>query len=313
MRGSRRSTPSSTSTLPARAPPRIGQRTLARGKPLSPIDGMPIGIKDVIETADMPTEMGSPLFDGWRSQKDAASVAALRAAGAIILGKTVTTEFAMSFPLGNTRNPHELVAHAGRLEQRHGGGGRRRSHQRRARHAGDRLDCCGRQVFAARSATSRRVHALNRTGSHDYQSQSCTGVIAATLEDTWQVAYEIAIARRRRSRLAGSAGPGRTAGGEKAAPRWPFSKQPDGPAPADDAKRRMGEALERIRAAGVEVLTRARPRHGRCGRTRYRRCHGAVDEFQRLGNALVHPLAAPTAMSDKLRSLCASALPWPKA
>ena len=42
------------------------------GKPLSPIDGMPVGIKDIIETVDMPTEMGSPLFAGWRSQKDAA-------------------------------------------------------------------------------------------------------------------------------------------------------------------------------------------------------------------------------------------------
>src|SRR5262245_57101267 len=63
------------------------------GKPLSAIDGMPIGIKDIIETADMPTEMGSPLFAGWRSHKDAACVSALRDAGAVIVGKTVTTEF----------------------------------------------------------------------------------------------------------------------------------------------------------------------------------------------------------------------------
>jgi len=47
-------------------------------KPLSAIDGMPIGIKDIIETADMPTGMGSPLFDGWSSGRDAAAVAALR-------------------------------------------------------------------------------------------------------------------------------------------------------------------------------------------------------------------------------------------
>ncbi len=66
------------------------------GKPLSPIDGMPVGIKDIIETVDMPTEMGSPLFAGWRSQKDAACVSALRQAGAVIVGKTVTTEFAAS-------------------------------------------------------------------------------------------------------------------------------------------------------------------------------------------------------------------------
>src|SRR5215470_10004642 len=63
------------------------------GCPCSPIDGMPIGIKDIIETIDMPTQNGSPLFAGWRSERDAASVAALREAGAVILGKTVTTEF----------------------------------------------------------------------------------------------------------------------------------------------------------------------------------------------------------------------------
>ena len=76
------------------------------GKPVSPIDGMPVGIKDIIETVDMPTEMGSALFAGWRSEKDAACVRALRDAGAVIIGKTVTTEFAYFQP-GKTRNPHE--------------------------------------------------------------------------------------------------------------------------------------------------------------------------------------------------------------
>src|SRR5262245_14848600 len=64
------------------------------GKPLSPIDGMPIGIKDIIETADMPTGQGSPLWKGFVTRRDSASVRALREAGAIILGKTSTTEFA---------------------------------------------------------------------------------------------------------------------------------------------------------------------------------------------------------------------------
>src|SRR6185437_15731017 len=70
------------------------------GKPLSPIDGMPVGIKDIFETVDMPTEMGSPLYAGWQSNKDSASVRALRDAGAVIVGKTVTTEFAASEPRG---------------------------------------------------------------------------------------------------------------------------------------------------------------------------------------------------------------------
>ena len=79
---------------------------------------MPVGIKDIIETADMPTENGSPLFVGCRSGRDAASVAALREAGAVILGKTVTTEFAATEPRG-TRNPHDLRARpAGRAAAR---------------------------------------------------------------------------------------------------------------------------------------------------------------------------------------------------
>jgi Amidase len=69
-----------------------------QGRQRSPIDGMPLGIKDIIETVDMPTENGSPLFAGWRSERDGASVAALREAGAVILGKTVTTEFAAGEP-----------------------------------------------------------------------------------------------------------------------------------------------------------------------------------------------------------------------
>src|SRR4051794_41767949 len=75
------------------------------GRPLSPIDGMPIGIKDIIETADMPTQFGSPLFDGWHSHKDAASVAGLRAAGAGILGKTGTTEIPLEDPIAGHPNP----------------------------------------------------------------------------------------------------------------------------------------------------------------------------------------------------------------
>ena len=69
---------------------------------------MPIGIKDIIETIDMPTENGSPLFAGYRRERDGASVAALREAGAVIVGKTVTTEFAWMQPRA-TRNPWDLT------------------------------------------------------------------------------------------------------------------------------------------------------------------------------------------------------------
>ena len=67
--------------------------------------GLPIGVKDIIDTADMPTGHGSPIYHGNRPFADAACVALLRMAGAVILGKTVTTEFANRFP-GITVNPH---------------------------------------------------------------------------------------------------------------------------------------------------------------------------------------------------------------
>jgi Asp-tRNA(Asn)/Glu-tRNA(Gln) amidotransferase A subunit family amidase len=68
------------------------------------LHGVPIGVKDVIDTNDLPTEMGSPIYAGYRPGNDAACVSLLRAAGAIILGKTITCEFAGMTP-GATRNP----------------------------------------------------------------------------------------------------------------------------------------------------------------------------------------------------------------
>src|SRR2546422_5336247 len=89
----------------ALAQARAHDRSSAQG----PLHGVPIGIKDLIDTSDMPTSYGSPIYAGYRPAWDAASVALLRAAGAVILGKTVTTEFAMFTP-GKTANPHN-VAH----------------------------------------------------------------------------------------------------------------------------------------------------------------------------------------------------------
>jgi Asp-tRNA(Asn)/Glu-tRNA(Gln) amidotransferase A subunit family amidase len=75
------------------------------GQGLGLLHGLPVGIKDIIDTADMPTQKGSPLFKDHQPARDAACVSALRAAGAIILGKTVTTELANLTP-NITRNPH---------------------------------------------------------------------------------------------------------------------------------------------------------------------------------------------------------------
>ena len=69
------------------------------------LHGLPVGVKDLIDTADMPTTYGSPIYSAHRPAWDAPCVALTRAAGGIILGKTVTTEFAVMHP-GKTRNPH---------------------------------------------------------------------------------------------------------------------------------------------------------------------------------------------------------------
>ena len=80
-------------------------RALDREPPRRPLHGVPVGIKDIFDTADMPTEYGSPIYRGHQPKWDAACVALLRRAGCVILGKTVTTEFAHLHP-GKTRNPH---------------------------------------------------------------------------------------------------------------------------------------------------------------------------------------------------------------
>lgn len=71
------------------------------------LHGLPVGVKDVFDTADLPTEYGSPIYRGNRTVCDAACVAQTRELGGVILGKTVTTEFATRYP-GKTRNPHNL-------------------------------------------------------------------------------------------------------------------------------------------------------------------------------------------------------------
>lgn len=80
-------------------------RRRREGQPTGPLHGIPVGIKDIIDTADMPTEDGTVLHADRMPMRDAAVVSMLRSAGAVILGKTVTTELATYAP-GKTRNPH---------------------------------------------------------------------------------------------------------------------------------------------------------------------------------------------------------------
>jgi len=91
----------------ALAQARALDRRKAGGERTGPLHGIPVGIKDIFDTADYPTECGSPIFAGRRPDADCAAVRKLREAGAVIIGKTVTTEFAYFNP-GPTRNPRDL-------------------------------------------------------------------------------------------------------------------------------------------------------------------------------------------------------------
>jgi Asp-tRNA(Asn)/Glu-tRNA(Gln) amidotransferase A subunit family amidase len=77
------------------------------GEPLGPLHGVPFAVKDIADTFDQPTGYGSPIYAGHRPGRDAVVVERMRRAGALIVGKTVTTEFACFSP-GATRNPHDL-------------------------------------------------------------------------------------------------------------------------------------------------------------------------------------------------------------
>ena len=89
----------------ARAQARARDEERRAGRPTGPLHGVPVGIKDIIDTEDLPTEDGTPLHAGRTPDRDATVVSMLRQAGAVILGKTVTTECAFYHP-GKTRNPH---------------------------------------------------------------------------------------------------------------------------------------------------------------------------------------------------------------
>jgi Asp-tRNA(Asn)/Glu-tRNA(Gln) amidotransferase A subunit family amidase len=223
------------------------------GNPLSPIDGMPLGIKDIIETADMPTENGSPLFAGFRSERDAASVAALREAGGVILGKTVTTEFAATEPRG-TRNPWDPARTPGGSS----------SGSAAAVGAGVIPVGLGTQVIGSilRPASfcgcygfKPTVGAINRGGSYDGLSQSAHGTLAASLEEAWQVAYEIVKRCGGDPGFPGLYGPPHPP--EPAKPRRLAFLETDGWADASPAaKQALEDALARLRGAGVPVLAR---------------------------------------------------------
>jgi Asp-tRNA(Asn)/Glu-tRNA(Gln) amidotransferase A subunit family amidase len=175
----------------ARAAADASTERYRRGQPLSTVDGCPVGIKDIMDTADMPTQMGSPAFAGWQPAWDAACVQALRGGGAVLPGKTVTTAFACGLS-NETTNPHDPLRTPGGSS----------SGSAAAVGAGMLPAALGTQTQGSLlrpasfcgivgykptwgTLSMQGVHPISATHDH-------LGVLAASLEDTWRITSYLA-------------------------------------------------------------------------------------------------------------------------
>ena len=170
----------------ARAAADASTKRYTKGASLSEIDGQPMGVKDLFESEDMPTQCGSPIFAGNETGRDSALIAGLRQAGAVILGKTVTTEFAFYSP-GPTRNPFDLTCTPGGSSSGSGA----------AVGAGFVPVAIGSQVvgslirpssFNANYGFKPSFGAINREGAYFNLRQTALGTQAASLTDAWTTA-----------------------------------------------------------------------------------------------------------------------------
>lgn len=222
------------------------------GQPLSPIDGMPIGIKDLLETKDMPTQMGCKAYEGNFPKRDNAAVWALREAGAVVLGKTVTTELGGVHP-GPTTNPFDAT--------RTPGG----SSSGSAAAVGARMvpAAIGTQVggsiirpasYCGNFALKPTQGGINR-GERQATSMSTHGPHAGCIEDMWQVTIEIAKRAGGDPGRMGLFGPSTTPEARK--PMTLAVMEAEGWALMDEASKIAFETvIERIRATGITVLRR---------------------------------------------------------
>ena len=222
------------------------------GTPLSAIDGMPVAIKDLLETRDMPTDFGCAAYNNNQTHRDNAAVWALREAGAIILGKTVTAELGGSHP-GPTTNPFDPACTPGGSS----------SGSAAAIAANMCPAALGTQVggsvirpaaYCGKIALKPTQGGINR-GERQATSQSTTGVHAGSIEDMWQVAIEIA------KRAGGDPGKlglfGPATPPEAVKPQRLIVLESEGWAELDAASKEAFEAqMENLARAGVTLIRR---------------------------------------------------------
>ncbi len=236
----------------ARAAADASTKRWAEGKPLSAIDGMPVGIKDLLETVDHPTEMGCEAFRGNFPKRDNAAVWALRLAGAVIFGKTVTAEIGGAHP-GPTTNPFD--------PSRTPGG----SSSGSAAAVGARMmpAAIGTQVggsiirpaaYCGNFALKPTQGGINR-GERQATSMSTHGPHAGSIEDMWQVAIEITKRAGGDRGCLGLIGPDSPP--EAVKPGRLIVLETEGWPDLDAASKAAFETLlEQLRSAGVGLLRR---------------------------------------------------------
>jgi Asp-tRNA(Asn)/Glu-tRNA(Gln) amidotransferase A subunit family amidase len=224
------------------------------GRPLGPIDGMPVGIKDLIETYDMPTEFGSELFHGHQPLTDAACVRALRQGGAVLVGKTVTVCFGGGDP-ARTRNPFDTRRTPGGSSS-----GTAAAVASRMLPAALGTHARGSTIrpasFCGTYALKPTFGAINRQGSFSMAySMDHLGVFAGTLSDVWTTARFIA------SQAGGDPShPGLYGEPAPPAPRKPTRlirlDTAGWPAAEPAAKAGLEAYVARLVDAGIEIITR---------------------------------------------------------
>jgi Asp-tRNA(Asn)/Glu-tRNA(Gln) amidotransferase A subunit family amidase len=223
------------------------------GHPLSPIDGMPIGVKDLLETRDMPTQMGCGAYLGNHPMRDNPAVWALRQAGAVVLGKTVTAELGGAHP-GPTTNPWDA---------RHTPGGSS-SGSAAAVAAGMLPAAIGTQVggsiirpaaYCGNVALKPSQGGMHR-GERQTTSMSTHGIHANAWEDVWHATMAIV------SRIGGDPGrPGILGPMAPPAPARPerlIVLETEGWKGLDPLTRQaFGALLEQLQGLGIQLLRRA--------------------------------------------------------
>ncbi len=222
-------------------------------QPLSPIDGMPIGIKDLLETRDMPTQMNCKAYQGNFPKNDNSLVWALRQAGAVIFGKTVTAELGGNHP-GPTTNPFDATRTPGGSS----------SGSAAAVAAGMMPAAIGSQVggsiirpaaYCGNVALKPSQGGIHR-GERQTTSMSTHGPHAGSIEDMWQVAIEIAVRAGGDPGHAGLIGPMTTP--LPVRPERLVVLETEGWAKTDDASKAVfAKLMDNLKRAGITLIRRA--------------------------------------------------------